>query len=678
MANIDQAEPVPPELAEGPIVQIDDRYRILLGSRVPELDLDGAEAVVAHDDHHSDEAVFARVCAPHSLPRVELMNSLRNMKDAAVMRPLTWGPVPMPGKERPRLAVVFNRPESDPLMAASAISMKPIPSEDVSRLILAPAVLALGYLSQRGMTHRAIRPSNIYWTGPARDTIMLGDCVTNGPAVNQPIIFETISSAMTPPVGRGDGLTSDDFYALGVSLLIIITGQCALFRASNAEVIESKVSRGSYAALMGDTRMTFGMRDVLHGLLADDVVNRWGLTELEQWLIGGTRNKVQENKRVGVARAFEFEGKEFTNCRALAHAFTLHPKAGAKAGSNPEFAKWLLRNIADESISDQIGAIARSASTSGSNSGLNPRQLARVCAALDKNGPIRYKTLIAKAPALGNVLADGFMRKDKAIISLVGETIGNGLATDWYTAQSNQLQLRYEKQMMNLKAMQTSLSNNGIGHGIERCLYSLSPSFACFSEVLEDHFITDVRDLLPALEEIVSRKGKLLKLVDRHLAAFIAARGKINLDRRFATIEAAKGDVNLIKLGMLGILATLQHKYGPSQLPALTDWMAGELEPAINRFGSKSTRDELLQRLGKAGSGGRLIELNSCLNNEKSLRIDEIAQKKATREFIVAGREIDQLQSKAFQDTVQELGWRIATGISASVAGASVIILAMS
>lgn len=678
MANEDQAEPAPPEQDEGPTVQIEDRYRISLGSRLPELDLNGAEAIVAHDNQLPDAAVFARVCAPNALPRVELMLSLRNLKDTAVMRPLAWGPVPMAGSDRPRLAVIFERPEQSPLMAADATSMTPLATDDSTRLVLAPAVLTLGYLAQRGMTHRAIRPSNIYWTGTGHDSIMLGDCVTNGPAMNQPAMFETISAAMTPPIGRGDGLTADDFYALGVSLLIITTGECALFGASDAKVIEAKVSRGSYAALMGNGQMPFGMRDVLQGLLADDVDSRWGLAELEQWLMGGRRNAVNQTKNVGVARAFEFEGQQYTNCRALAHAFTVHPKAGAKAGAHPDFEKWLKRNVADEEYADRIRAITH---TGGSNSGaghsLNAHQLSQVCATLDSNGPIRYKALIAKSPALGNVLADAFMRKDKTMISLVGETISTGLATDWYTAQSGQLQMRYENQMRQIKILQSTLKNNGIGHGIERCLYTLSPSFACFSEVLEDHVVTNVRDLLPALEEIVSTQGKLQQLVDRHLAAFIAARGKVNLDRRFAVLEAARGDVNQIRLGMLGILATLQHKYGPSQLPFLTDWMAGELEPAINRFSARSTREEIRKRLELAASGGRLTELNSCLNNDKTLRADEMAQKKATREFIAAGREIDQLESKEFQDSVQEFAWRIATGISASVAGATAIILAM-
>lgn len=676
MANEYQAEPDTSETSGTSTIWVGERYRLLPGSRLPELDLSGAEAFAAVDTRQADEPVFARVCAPNALPRVEMMVSLKHMKDTAILRPLEWTPVRLPGESRPRLAVIFGRPEQGLLVTDVKAPFKPFATDTISRNIIGPVVLTLGYLAQRSLTHRAIRPSNIYWSGNPNDSIILGDCVTAGPAMTQPAIFETISSAMTPPIGRGDGLTADDFYSLGVTLLILGTGQCGLAGASDAEVIEAKVARGSYAALMGNGRTPFGLRDVLRGLLADDINDRWGITQLEQWLMGGMRSAVQETRRIGVGRAFTFDGKDYTNCRALAHAFASNPKSAAKVGAEADFEKWLRRNAPDESVADRVQAITRTGADSSRT--LDARQLARVCAALDRNGPIRFKTLTAKSPALGNVLADAFMRKDKDMIALVGELISSGIALEWYLAQDSELQFRYDQQIQQMKTLQQALNNGGIGHGIERCLYALSPSFPCYSDVLEDHFVTDVRDLLPSLEEIVQRQGKLLKLVDRHLAAFIAARGKLNLDRRFAALEAARGDVNQIKLGMLSILASLQHRYGPVQLPCLTEWLAMEMETAVNRFAAKSTRESVRKRLAAAARGGRLPEVNSCLNNDKAMRADELAQRKAMREFVEAGREIAQLESKEFQDSAQELAWRIAAGISATVAGATAAFLALS
>ena len=55
-----------------------------------------------------------------------------------------------------------------------------------------------------------------------------------------------------------------------------------------------------------------------------------------------------------------------------------------------------------------------------------------------------------------------------------------------------------------------------------------------------------------------------------------------------------------------------------------------------------------------------------------------MAQKKAMREFVEAGREIARLESKEFQDSVQELAWRIAAGVSGTVASATAAFLVLS
>ena len=95
MANEDLEEPPVPELDDGPSNLVGDRFRILVDSRLPELDLEGAEAVAVQDEKQGDYRLFARVCAPLALPRVEEMTILKHMRDAAVLRPLEWGPVRM-------------------------------------------------------------------------------------------------------------------------------------------------------------------------------------------------------------------------------------------------------------------------------------------------------------------------------------------------------------------------------------------------------------------------------------------------------------------------------------------------------------------------------------------------------------------------------------------------------
>ncbi len=128
---------------------------------------------------------------------------------------------------------------------------------------------------------------------------------------------------------------------------------------------------------------------------------------------------------------------------------------------------------------------------------------------------------------------------------------------------------------------------------------------------------------------------------------------------------------------MLSIFAAVQSKHGPSELPHLSAWLAKELEPAVNRFNSKSMRDQMRQKLISQSGNGNLVDLHACLNNDNALKKDEMARKKATREFASASKEIASLESKEFHDSVQRLGWRIASGISTCFAVATAIIVVM-
>ncbi len=608
------------------------------------------------------------MCPPIGLPRLPLINQLKHMREAKLLRPIECGTVPWPGSKNGRIAIVFQMPEHGALLQPGHDSLHPMQTDDIRKYVLGPACLTLGFLTQRGLTHREVRPDNMYWDGSTRSSILLGDCVTHPPAAMQPVVYEPIESAMTPPLGRGHGSVREDFYALGVSVLVLATGKVPLSGMKSEDIINLKLKRGSYAALMDGARPPFGLRELLRGLLADNPEERWGMEQLQQWIAGGLRSTVQEARLGAAERPFEFEGKPYSNFRSLAHGLGEKWQKASKAIQDPSFEKWIARTNTSGSAAERVAMLL---AMRADNEKLSPDQVAQACMFLDPGGPIRYKGLSTQPSAMGAVLADAFARKDMETAKSVGELITGGLALRWHTLQSARDQIIYESEVKELKMMQQLLRHSGPGYGIERCLYNFNPGYACQSEILAGQSVSEIRDLLPALEKIVSERGGLATVVDRHLTAFIAARIKASIDRLLSTLEMAQGDAFMTKLGMLSVLAAVQQKHGPNELPCLTEWLARELEPAINRVHGKSLRDQLRKRLNAVSGSGSLVELHNCLNNENSLKRDEAGRKKAMREFAAAAREIGQLESREFHETAQRLGWRIASGISSAISFAS-------
>ena len=658
-------------------IVIGDRFRILPGSPLPEFDQPGTEAVSARDQLNPGDFLFARICEPNTMPRIGAMEHLRHMQEANVLRPLEWGLVDWPGTERRRFAVVFPRPEHSPLMSSYKSKIKPRTSDDISRRILAPAVLALGYFGSRGLTHRAIRPDNIYFAGQSRESVILGECVTAPPASQQPVIFETIEAAMTAPLGRGQGLLCDDFYALGVTILLLSMGECPVADLDDKTLIAAKVEKGSYSALMNGRRPPFGQRELLRGLLSDDPIDRWGIEELEQWLGGSLRRSVQQIPEKNADRPFLFNDVEYRNCRSLAHAFATRWEEAYTAIRSSAFDKWLRRGTSDPSLADQVTAAIQSDADGSARSGPSGRLVARVCMILDHAGPIRFKGLCTMPDGIGTALAAAFYKNDKKTIKLIGECISKGVVFDWFAAQPEHRQAALEPELLATKRVQQFLRNAGPGYGIERALYTLNPNLPCLSPVLRGKYVVSLRNLLPTLEQIVVERGELPGLVDRHLAAFIASHMNKNIDLLLAPLEDRKGGSMGAKLGMLTILTKLQGVTGPEAVPNITEWLAGELEPAISRFKSKSRRRQLIENLEHVAQGGDLAQLQQVVNNQDHLQRDEGERRIAMRELAAAAREIAGLQSKEFQDSARRTGWQIASAVSLTVAFSAMAVVTL-
>jgi hypothetical protein len=229
--------------------------------------------------------------------------------------------------------------------------------------------------------------------------------------------------------------------------------------------------------------------------------------------------------------------------------------------------------------------------------------------------------------------------------------------------------------MAEFKQMQQFLRQTAPGYGIERCLYMFNRALPCLSPIVGDRYLDTLRDLLPTLESIVQERGELPALVDRHLPAFIASRINGNLDRQLMALVGRDHEGMAPKIGMLEIFARIQSNFGPEQLPFLTEWLARELEPTLDRLKSRSRRETMLNKLKVAATSGDLVDLNDVLNDDGQVRRDEGERRMALQQWNATNHEIARLESSEYQDISQRAGWRAASAISGAIAVVSVIIM---
>ena len=114
---------------------------------------------------------------------------------------MSWGVVGWPGGGR-AFAVVLRRPKGAPLALPDEDSFQPVAMQRLVQDVVQPVAATLGELASLRISHRGIRPSNIFAGAPGTPAV-LGECVTTPAGFAQPVLYEPPERALAVPSGRG-------------------------------------------------------------------------------------------------------------------------------------------------------------------------------------------------------------------------------------------------------------------------------------------------------------------------------------------------------------------------------------------------------------------------------------------------------------------------------------------
>jgi hypothetical protein len=653
---------------------LDERYLLDPGTRLPELDSPHAEAYAARDLRFPDRPLFALFCRRDLLPRMDVLERFARLDRAKIIKPLQWGAVDWaPAGER-RYAVVFRRPGGERVVSDPQRAFQPMRPEDLKRKVIAPLLPLFQDLGDRLLTHRAIRPENLFYMDNGRGEAMLGECVSAPPGLMQPAIYETIENGMAEPAGRSSGNPADDLYAFGVLLAVLLTGETPCAGMSDHQIVSAKLGAGSYTAMFGKARIPLAMLEPLRGLLCDDEHERWNAGDLKTWLGGGPPTFKQPAQQPKAARPFRFAGSDYWDARSLGFALANNWSKAAQRIQDGKIAGWVLRSLGDEERAARIGEVlrrGREASDSGTG---GDRTLASVLAALDSRAPLRYKGLAASPDALGRALAINYHQAER--IQLFAELLQGRSPLVWFESQqSSRPELLSIKKTIEQAC--AFVDQSRWGFGIERCLYLLNPVWPCQSPILAQEYVCHIKELLPALERVAQQGIPATEPVDRHVAAFCAARTRHVPERHLKNLSSER--LHTRHLAMLHVLADVQQRFGPARLPALARWFAGLLAPIIETYHSRPYRKQLSGQLESLLKGGALLPLCALFDNSGARLADEQAFAAARLRYRQIAAQIAWLQQGGLsgRDNVLRVSRHAAGIISATLAGLMLVAMTL-
>ncbi len=653
-------------------IDLQGKYKILPSQPMAALNNPGADAYAARvtKGRNKDSTVFAYVLNSMLPPRLDAAASMRALDSYGILQVVDWGPIEWPGGGR-RMCLIHERPNGRRLFRAMKDSREAMNEEVVVKNVMTPITEVLRYTTSRGIVHGKIRPTNIFWREATSTTGSLGECVCSPAGYGQPMVFETIERSLSTPAGRGIGTPTDDLYAFGVTLLMLIFGRNPVANLRDDQILQAKMDRGSYSGLVGDLRVPLNLIEPLRGLLIDDARQRWTIEEMEMWLSGRRLSPKQAQVPKRASRPLELAGKVCWDLRNLALAITRSPAQAAQMIESGDLDRWLRRSMSDDMKAEQVEAAVESAVSVGKGGSTEDRIIARTAIVLDPTAPIRFKGFGMMPDGVGALLAQ-MMVEQKPVQPMV-EMIMAQLGPAWLSAQPDP-RIEFAPIVQQFEGAKVYLDKPLPGLGVERVLYDLNPGMACISTLVDFYYCLEPQDILIALDRVAERPDRPKEPFDRHIAAFLMARAKRLDDRTMGLISS--GDPSRRYLAMLAILGEVQSRHGPASVPNLAAWLCDLLDPIVSRYRNAYFREELKAEALRVAAKGDLQRVALLIDDPKALSRDEADFAGAQKDFHNIQEEIEELRYEIEDDPSSsiDLGQQAAAVISSVTAMGAVFV----
>ena len=640
MADQTAAKPAAPAGKNERISVCGGRYEVFLGNPLPHFSSPGTRAYAAQGTRGHGSAL-ALIVEKGEFPRFEILGNAVNINSPYVCKFLEYDVVYWADIGQHVPVLIYERPGGPRLMEKLTDERPPLNNEVHFRQLLESMADGVRDIYLAGTNHGRINPTNLFTRDASSATVQIGDYIATAPCKYQHPAYCTIELAMSHPLSRGPASASDDIYAMGVTLMHMIFGKLPMVNMAVEDIIKAKIEKGSLMALSGGLRIPSAYSEILRGLLADDVSQRWALDDIAYWL-GGRRMGSKPGAQNGKAqRAFEIGGAAYNNVRLLAHAMTKQPDAAAKSIEDGSLDRWLRRSLGNEELAGAVAeAVASAASTQRGGSPAE-RAVTRTTITMDPSGPIRFRDISSMPQGLGALLVDTLAQGKSP--RNIADFIAAQFILHWGNSQN--LVGEYASIMQTYEGQRMLLDRPQPGFGIERVAYELSPGTPCLSPMVVSAFPLTLKSMMVALEayaSTVEAGDTRSDPIDRHIAAFILSRHRRMNDRVFPML-AAGTNAGQKALATLTVLAEMQRKYHTEPLPHLAEWVARMLAPSMDRFHNKILRERVARDINKLAKRGDISGMLSVMDDGSTQKKDDEGYNAAHKEWLIlekAAREL--------------------------------------
>lgn len=617
--------------------EIEKNYSIDFSNEIRELSTDFARAYKTTErkfrikDVTEQREIFSFVFEKSFPARINLINHLMiaEVKDPCFTNIIDANVARVRGNSL--YTVIMERPLDRKI--EDIFTGNPVPEKYLVKNILVPLAKAITKLSGYGFTHGRINSSNVFFN-PVKEKIYLGECFSEPCGYGQSILYEAPERMFCDRPAKGDHNITSDFYALGVLMIFLITGKEPMQGASDEKIIDAKLNKGSYTAMTEGLVIPSIFQELLRGLVSDRSDKRWGVDQIDNWI----KRKANPSASVPIKesmRGFIFNDVEYFSRRSLAWAMEKDHDSVKKNLKTGDLSRWIKHSILKPELAARFDALSFNTRLADPIV-LDDDDISRIMILLDPEGPIMHDDIKLSIYGIGPLLAFAYSKNKRDLIQAIANFFNSGLVQFWLEATSvpeAEADPRYSYLSWNARKLIKVIRNPGLGFGMERALYETNPSLPCQSPLLNGHYVASLNSLLKVLDAMAEEKAGKLDPVDRHIAAFIAA--KIDL-RDEITLRRLSDFPNMERhpqIVMLGFLVAAQQSSKIKNIKGLCNWMSERLTIPLSTLNSKTLRDDTLKTLKKVSKDGSLQSIFNFITDPNYIKKDSSAFREARLQY---------------------------------------------
>ncbi len=593
---------------------VGDNYRIHLNEPIESLSNDFCKYYYASSVHDDDE-YFAIVYNNNLLHPVDKISTLYKKEFPGLNKILAYSITTISNLVAEHLVVIVNSYEYDNNLARYVEDKGLISVSQFEKLVELVGNL-LNDLESDGIFQCNVNPKNIIMQGD--EFLFLREFIDSPPNFYQPNEYIAPELVECHKASRGSSSNKIEIYALSITLCETFLGKTPWkdFK-KESEYNQVRLENTSIKYLMARSRISEKFRAFFRSTMHDDAYVRWKPSNLIDWLSGKLVNYNKHEIINEKNNQLSFEEKILTNFKSIAYAFFNNWEEAMQFVKTDKLYRWAVREQINNDTLEEIKNLIDTKSNPHiiSHSINSHAKMTKLLSIIDPMGCLREMDCAISAHCIAeymHYLVTNFKKTAyENLLKIVKDEI--------WQYYKNEGSLGYINQERGNILKHESIGINLLSpvKGIERLVYALNPHARCLSKMLDKYYVTNLKELLEALDKYAKLDSSKF-VVDRHIMAYVAA--KLDIRDKIKPIVLAsfpRLSEHPVMI-TLSLINSISKEYPDVEIPNICIAIAGEIKILMqDNLHGVEFKKNILENLDQASKTGELSQIIAVLTDQQ-------------------------------------------------------------